>query len=553
MDAESLLELLKRSPTVKDGPDCFTFKSGTIHFHNVGFSYDGKTKTIKDFSFHAAPGQRIALVGETGGGKSTILKLLFRFYDVQEGKIEIDGHDIKDVTLNSLRGCIGVVPQDPALFNESVMENIRYARLEATDEEVMEACKGAAIHDKILTFSNGYQTRVGENGVKLSGGELQRIAIARVILKNSEIVLLDEATSAVDTETEAHIQEALEKLTKGRTTFTIAHRLSTVTNADVIVVIKGGRIVEQGSPHALLEAKGMFSELWLRQVGIGPIPKDEKLEGGKPENKDPHGNEPVDRTDSPKPAENGIITRSSEALSSSAKSLRPNAPEFVPRKDFVPRHQRGTASEGAQVSHEHDTLGHQHSHDGPTAKANGGKHKPQQKRKILSDGTSDAVDSDSQWETTGVDGTELKRKHLRSVQRRRNNLTDPSDPTSRPTRDEGPSDAPTPNASGENGPMRSQSRRVSAPSRPLSNVTNVGEAGSKQRRRAQRWHHRKRGTSALGSLNTSGEGSGAGSSDTLHPPTPPMRLLNPTGGSVPINNSSATGQGIGSVHFPAGV
>jgi len=553
VDAESLLELLQKTPTVKDGPDSFTFKSGTIHFHDVGFSYNGKTETIKDFNFRAAPGQRIALVGETGGGKSTILKLLFRFYDVREGRIEIDGHDIKDVTVTSLRECIGMVPQDPVLFNGSVIENIRYAKLEATDEEVMEACKGAAIHDKILTFSDGYQTTVGENGVKLSGGEQQRIAIARVILKNPKIVLLDEATSAVDTETEAHIQEALEKLTKGRTTITIAHRLSTVTNADVIVVIKGGRIVEQGSPHALLEAKGKFSELWLRQIGIGPSPDNKELEDGKPVSKDPPDDEPVNHSGSPKATQNGANTRSSEVSSSSAKSLRPTAPDFVPRKDFVPRPERGTASKGGRVSHDHNALGQQHNLDGPTANANGGKSKPQQKRKILNDRTFDAADSDSQWETTGVDGTEPRRKRLHPTQRRRNNQTDPSDSTMRPTEGEDPHDAPNPNASAENPGMRTQSRRVSAPIGPLSNVTNAGGAGTKQRRRAQRWHHRKRGTSALGSVNISGEGSGAGSSDTLHPPTPSVPRPDLAAGNPPVNGLNSTSHENSSVHFPAGV
>jgi len=532
VDAESLLELLEKTPTVKDGPRCFNFTSGTIHFQDVGFSYDGKSETIKDFNFRAAPGQRIALVGETGGGKSTILKLLFRFYDVREGKIEIDGQDIKDVTLHSLRERIGVVPQDPTLFNASVMENIRYARLGATDEEVMEACKGAAVHDKILTFADGYQTTVGENGVKLSGGELQRVAIARVILKNPEIILLDEATSAVDTETEARIQEALEKLTKGRTTITIAHRLSTVTNADVIVVIKGGKIVEQGSPHALLKAKGKFSELWLKQVGIGLVQDNEDSEDGKPKDKDPPDEQLIDISEPPNTTINEAVIRSSEASSASTRNLRPTAPEFVPQKDFVPRLERGTASKGTQVSHDDNASEHQAKSNDSTADTNGGKPKPRQRRKIHNERTLDTVDSDSQWETTGVEGSESRRKRLRPVQRRRNNQTDPSDSISKPDQEEGASDAPDPNASGENAAMRSQPRRVSAPEGPLSNVTN---AGSKHRRRAQHWHPKKRGTTAVGPVHTSGEGSGAGSSDTLHPPTPVAHLPNSAEGSPPIN------------------
>ena len=208
----------------------------------MNFSYDGQKEVLRTFTFHAGPGQRIALVGESGGGKSTVLKLLFRFYDVTAGRIMIDDQDVRQCTLDSLRQCIGVVPQDPTLFNDTILNNVRYAKLEATDEEVIEACKAAAIHHKILTLTDGYATKVGENGHKLSGGELQRIAIARVVLKNPQIILLDEATSAVDTETEGHIQSALETLTKGRTTFVVAHRLSTVNNADVVLVIKDGMI-----------------------------------------------------------------------------------------------------------------------------------------------------------------------------------------------------------------------------------------------------------------------------------------------------------------------
>ena len=226
----------------------------------------------------------MALVGETGGGKSTILKLLLRFYDVTHGSISIDGQDIRTVTLASLRESIGVVPQDPSLFNDTVMKNVRYSRLEATDEEVMAACKAAAVHDKIMTFTNGYATKVGENGVKLSGGELQRVAIARAILKDPKIMLLDEATSSVDTETEVHIQQALERLTEGRTTFIVAHRLSTVMNADLMLVIKDGAIVEQGSPKELLKAKGKYYDLWSKQNGIVPEPADPEVEDSQHSN-----------------------------------------------------------------------------------------------------------------------------------------------------------------------------------------------------------------------------------------------------------------------------
>ena len=545
VNAESLLELFQRTPTVKNGADQFKLKSGTIQFQDVGFSYDGKKETIQDFTFYAGPGQKIALVGETGGGKSTVLKLLFRFYDVQHGKILIDDQDITGVTLHSLRQCIGVVPQDPALFNDSVMENVRYSKLGASDEEVIEACKGAAIHDKILTFTEGYQTIVGENGVKLSGGELQRIAIARVILKNPEIILLDEATSAVDTETEAHIQDALEKLAKGRTTITIAHRLSTVTNADIIVVIKGGKLVEQGSPQALLKAKGKFSELWLRQVGINPTPKEDA----------PTADEPVGPSDTLKTTKIEGGTRMSEASLSSAKSLRPTAPEFVPQKIFVSRDQRGKAAKGSPTLLENHIVGQ--SHDVSTTKANGSAKKPQQKGKDPGDLTIGLGDSDSQWDTADsklkdVSGIKSKKKRLTPAQRRQNNKSDPSGSASKVTQEDGASEGAT--LKGINGapPIGRQSRRVSAPSGPLSSITNNREGGRPSRRRAQRWHQRKRQPSGQALGTTSGEGSGALSGDTLHSPTPVVRLPNSTDHTPPICGVDSTGPSNTSVHFAPG-
>ena len=306
---------------MKDGEKPFNFKCGAVQFRRVGFSYDGQKEVIKDFDFHAQPGQRVALVGETGGGKSTILRLLLRFYDAQEGSVVIDDQDVRNVTLSSLRENIGVVPQDPSLFNESIMENVRYARLDATDEEVMEACKAASIHDKILTFSKGYSTRVGEGGVVLSGGELQRIAIARVILQNPRIILLDEATSSVDTETETRITKALQLLTNGRTTFTVAHRLSTVKNADIILVIKDGMIVEHGTPRDLLDRKGEFAKLWLEQMEINLLPAD--LESA-----DPVHAKLGDSSHTSSLQEN---RRSSDGSACGNKSLRPTAPDFVPR------------------------------------------------------------------------------------------------------------------------------------------------------------------------------------------------------------------------------
>ena len=281
INAERLLQLFQTTPTVKDGQEVLKIKEGAVSFKNIRFSYDGKKEVAKDISFDAKPGQKIALVGETGGGKSTILKLLLRIYNVSHGSISIDGQDSLGVTLASLRDSIGVVPQDPSLFNDTIMTNIRYARIEAADEEVMAACQAAAIHDKIMAFTDGYASKVGEKGVKLSGGELQRIAIARAILKNPRIMLLDEATSSVDTETEALIQQALEKLTQGRTTFIVAHRLSTVMNADLMLVIKDGGIVERGAPKELLKAKGKYYDLWSKQNGIISSSHDADVELGE--------------------------------------------------------------------------------------------------------------------------------------------------------------------------------------------------------------------------------------------------------------------------------
>lgn len=263
-----MLKLLQQQPTVPDGPTTFELSKGVVRFDHVSFSYDGAKTIIKDLNFVAESGQTIALVGASGGGKSTVLKLLFRFYDVTDGSITIDDQDVRGMTLESLRQRIGVVPQDLALFNDTVMNNVRYSRLDATDEDVFEACKAAAVHDNIVAFTDGYASTVGENGIKLSGGEMQRLAIARAILKDPKIILLDEATSSVDTHTEQQIQRALRALTHGRTTFMVAHRLSTIMDADIILVIKDGIIAEQESPRDLLEAKGELFHLWKLQNGV---------------------------------------------------------------------------------------------------------------------------------------------------------------------------------------------------------------------------------------------------------------------------------------------
>jgi ABC-type transport system involved in Fe-S cluster assembly fused permease/ATPase subunit len=268
VDAERILQLLRTKPTVVNKPNATELinPKGRVEFDHVNFSYDPRKSVLKDFNFVAEPGTTIAFVGETGGGKSTTLKLLFRFYDVTSGAILIDGHNVQDLTISSLREALGVVPQDPALFNTTIRENIRYARLDATDEDIIEACKAAAVHDKIMSFPDGYASKVGERGVKLSGGELQRVAIARVLIKNPSIVMLDEATSAVDSSTEQLIQEAFRRLSTGRTTFVVAHRLSTIMEADAILVVDKGEIVERGTHDELLMRGGKYFELWTKQT-----------------------------------------------------------------------------------------------------------------------------------------------------------------------------------------------------------------------------------------------------------------------------------------------
>lgn len=271
VDAEKLMLLLEKKPKVVSPPNAplFEFKGGAVRFENCSFSYDGTRTVTKDVSFTAESGQTVALVGETGGGKSTIFNLLFRFYDPKEGRVFVDDQDISKVNLDSYRAVLGLVPQDPVLFNSSIMKNVKYSNLTATKSEVIEACKAAQFHEKVEKFPKKYLQKVGEMAQKLSGGEKQRLAIARAILKTPGILLLDEATSAVDSVTEAKIQESLEKLAEGRTTFVIAHRLSTIQSADIILVIKGGEIVEAGNHTDLLEhGNGAYKELWEAQLKL---------------------------------------------------------------------------------------------------------------------------------------------------------------------------------------------------------------------------------------------------------------------------------------------
>ncbi|KAL9097361.1 MAG: hypothetical protein Q9163_006356 [Psora crenata] len=268
INAERMLELFREQPTVVDKPGAGELPScqGEIRFRDVKFAYDPRRPALKGLNFVCAPGSTTALVGESGGGKSTVFRLLFRFYNIGSGNIEIDGRNVEDITIDSFRRHIGVVPQDTVLFNETIMYNLKYANQKATNEDVYEACRAASIHEQILKFPDGYQSRVGERGLKLSGGEKQRVAIARTILKDPRIILLDEATAALDSETEQHIQNGLVKLSQGRTTLVIAHRLSTITNADQILVLHQGKVAESGTHEELLALEGRYATMWNRQI-----------------------------------------------------------------------------------------------------------------------------------------------------------------------------------------------------------------------------------------------------------------------------------------------
>jgi ATP-binding cassette, subfamily B, bacterial len=269
INLKSTFNLLDTEPDIKDVPHSKPIHRalGQIVYQNIQFSYSGRTDTLKDISFEVKPGQVVGIVGPTGAGKSTLVSLLPRFYDPKQGLILLDGQDIRKVTLKSLRQQISIVLQEPLLFSGSIDENIRYGRLEATEDEIIEAAKAANAHDFIMRLPQKYKTALGERGAAISGGERQRIAVARAFLKNAPILILDEPTSSVDSKTEAVILEALDRLMVGRTTFMIAHRLSTLHRADLILVLNNGLLVEQGTLEELLLKNGIYKQLYDAQVG----------------------------------------------------------------------------------------------------------------------------------------------------------------------------------------------------------------------------------------------------------------------------------------------
>lgn len=266
-DIERMFGLMHAHKEVQDAPDAQELPPGPLdlRFEHVSFGYDGKRQILFDVDFEVPAGHTVAVVGHSGSGKSTLSRLLYRFYDIDSGHLQVGGRDIRQLAQASLRRAIGIVPQDTVLFNDTIGYNIRYGRPDASDDEVLAAARAAQLHDFVARLPDGYETQVGERGLKLSGGEKQRVAIARALLKNPRILIFDEATSALDSKTEQAIQTQLDEAARGRTALVIAHRLSTVMNADTILVLEGGRIVEQGRHDDLLAQAGVYAQMWALQ------------------------------------------------------------------------------------------------------------------------------------------------------------------------------------------------------------------------------------------------------------------------------------------------
>lgn len=271
VDVEKLYELMDRRATVGDQPNARPFvpNRGEIRFENVSFAHEGRASGLKEVTFEAPGGAFVGIVGPSGAGKSTILKLLFRFYDPESGRILVDGQDVRNVSQNSLRAALGLVPQEVVLFNDTLRFNLSYACPDASDDDIMQAAGRAQLGEFIRSLPAGLDTRVGERGLKLSGGEKQRVGVARAILLNPLILILDEATSSLDSSTEREVQAALKEAARGRTTIAVAHRLSTISGADVILVFNEGEITERGTHDQLIAANGVYASLWRRQIGEG--------------------------------------------------------------------------------------------------------------------------------------------------------------------------------------------------------------------------------------------------------------------------------------------
>ncbi|WP_375548743.1 ABC transporter ATP-binding protein/permease [Oceanicaulis alexandrii] len=273
VDLERLFQTLRLKPEVADKPGAATLalKGGGVRFDHVSFAHEGRDRSVSDMSFEIAPGSFVGLAGPSGAGKSTLLRLLFRFYDPDEGRVLIDGQDIAGLSQSSLRNALGLVPQDVVLFNDTLRENILYGDPQADEDALWDSVERARLKDFVLSLPKGLETRVGERGLKLSGGEKQRVGVARAILKNPPILILDEATSALDSETESEVQAALAEAARGRTTIAVAHRLSTIAKADQIIVLEDGHVTEQGDHPALLAAEGRYAAMWRRQAEAGEL------------------------------------------------------------------------------------------------------------------------------------------------------------------------------------------------------------------------------------------------------------------------------------------